>query len=241
MRQVRTRGGVFGSGGYGGGLFDGSNSGFGGLGATYEQAAAGVGAIQDPTGQTWNNTTYQACMGHQVQKCGAEGYAYKWSAAETNACIEAAQKGCIAAAKAAATSLSKAQVIALQQAINAKLQQYNYCPIGVDGNLGPTTCGAAAWAAGVGAAGVTVPGACGTTVKVGSGFLKDCAPGTPPPEPEPVTPPAPPPVAPPPVTPPVAPPPVKKKGGVSTAWVVGGLLAAGLVAGVAVAASKKKH
>mgnify|MGYP003541541852 CR=1 FL=1 len=47
MRQVRTRGGVFGSGGYGGGLFDGSNNGFGGvggLGATYEQAAAGLGA-----------------------------------------------------------------------------------------------------------------------------------------------------------------------------------------------------
>lgn len=39
---VRTRGGVFGPGGYGGGIFDGSGMGFGGLGQ-YEQAAAGIG------------------------------------------------------------------------------------------------------------------------------------------------------------------------------------------------------
>jgi len=43
-KSVQTRGGVFGPGGYGGGIFDGSNMGFGGLGATYEQAAAGIGA-----------------------------------------------------------------------------------------------------------------------------------------------------------------------------------------------------
>jgi hypothetical protein len=41
MIQVHTRGGVFGPGGYGGGIFDGSDMGFGGLGCV-EQAAAGV-------------------------------------------------------------------------------------------------------------------------------------------------------------------------------------------------------
>jgi hypothetical protein len=67
MIQVHTRDGIFGPGGYGGGLFDGSNMGFGGLGATpsrllslhglgaSEQAAAGVqglGALKwmGPTG-----------------------------------------------------------------------------------------------------------------------------------------------------------------------------------------------
>lgn len=49
--QVRTRGGIFGSGGYGGGVFDGSMAvGAVGLGAAgrsagYEQAAAGIGVI----------------------------------------------------------------------------------------------------------------------------------------------------------------------------------------------------
>jgi len=42
--DVHTRGGSFGAGGYGGGIFDGSEMGFGGLGAAprFEQAAAGV-------------------------------------------------------------------------------------------------------------------------------------------------------------------------------------------------------
>jgi len=45
MLQVKTRGGVFGPGGYGGGIFDGSQMGFGGLGSVaFEQAAAGIGA-----------------------------------------------------------------------------------------------------------------------------------------------------------------------------------------------------
>jgi len=44
MIQVHTRDGIFGAGGYGGGLFDGSNMGFGGLG-NVEQAAAGVRGI----------------------------------------------------------------------------------------------------------------------------------------------------------------------------------------------------
>ena len=39
--DVNTRGGLFGPGGYGGGIFDGSQMGFGGLGQ-FEQAAAGV-------------------------------------------------------------------------------------------------------------------------------------------------------------------------------------------------------
>jgi len=51
--DVNTRGGLFGPGGYGGGIFDGSQMGFGGLGQ-FEQAAAGV------------------------QGLGAESGAYRW-------------------------------------------------------------------------------------------------------------------------------------------------------------------
>ncbi len=240
MRQVQTRGGVFGPGGYGGGVFDGSNSGFGGLGSVsgpmYEQAAAGIGLI-DPAGQSWNNATYQACVGVAIQSCGAQAYESNWPKSQLDDCLDSAQMKCIAQAKAAAgaPALSSAQVKALQTKINIALQKYEYCPIGVDGDLGPTTCGAAAWAVKTDPS-IVVPGACGTTIKMGSGFLKDCPAGAPPPELPPPPPPKPP--VTPPVTPPIAPP---KKPAATTAWVVGGLLAAAVVAGVAVAAQKKKR
>lgn len=77
MRQVRTRGGVFGSGGYGGGLFDGSNSGFGGLGATYEQAAAGVGlgaiAWKDKANPDASVKALQAWLNKPLIACGYYG------------------------------------------------------------------------------------------------------------------------------------------------------------------------
>lgn len=83
MRQVRTRGGVFGSGGYGGGVFDGSDSGFGGLGGlsgghTNETAASGIGlgAI------SWKNTTpdasvktLQSWLNKPLLACGYYGIA----------------------------------------------------------------------------------------------------------------------------------------------------------------------
>jgi hypothetical protein len=50
--QARTRGGVFGPGGYGGGIFDGSDMGFGGLGGLGqpEQAAAGIRGLGAASG-----------------------------------------------------------------------------------------------------------------------------------------------------------------------------------------------
>ncbi len=131
--------------------------------------------IISPTGQSWNTPTYNACMGYSVQQCGSQGYQAGWSTAQVTACIDTAQQKCIAQAKSALTSvLTSSQVTALQQAINTALKKYNYCPIGVDGSLGPETCGASAWAAGTGAP-VSVPGPCGKTIAMGTGFLQDCS------------------------------------------------------------------
>ena len=52
MLQVHTRGGLFGPGGYGGGIFDGSQMGFGGLGRS-EQAACGIGDTAPGGGFKW--------------------------------------------------------------------------------------------------------------------------------------------------------------------------------------------
>ena len=50
MLQVHTRDGIFGPGGYGGGVFDGSNMGFGGMGsAEAAWAIAGLGAFPSPS------------------------------------------------------------------------------------------------------------------------------------------------------------------------------------------------
>lgn len=195
-------------------------------------SAAGLGIVS-PTGQSWNTPTYQACMGYYIQQCGVKGYQAGWPQALVTSCIDAEQKKCIAQAQAAlTTTLTSAQVKALQAVINQALQQHGYCAIGVDGNLGPTTCGAAAWAAGIGAP-VSVPGVCGKTVPMGSGFLKDC-PTAPPapvaPAPRPTPPPAP--MAPaPPVAPPIPYQPPKKAnmlvvGGVAAALAGGGWLLA---------------
>ncbi len=48
--DVRTRGGVFGPGGYGGGIFDGSGMGFGGIGCTEQRGRGllGMGATSEP-------------------------------------------------------------------------------------------------------------------------------------------------------------------------------------------------
>jgi hypothetical protein len=90
--DVRTRGGVFGSGGYGGGIFDGSMSisGLGMVGAVM-QATAGLGAW------TWMNRTPDP------------------------------------------------EIIAFQKATNKELTKRGFKPIGVDGQLGPGTCGAWVW------------------------------------------------------------------------------------------------
>ena len=63
MMDVHTRGGSFGPGGYGGGIFDGSEMGFGGVGmGRFEQAAAGVmGLGADGSG------AYQWCS--KTQHC----------------------------------------------------------------------------------------------------------------------------------------------------------------------------
>lgn len=136
--------------------------------------SGGLGIIS-PTGQTWNTPTYQACIGYRIQQCGVQGQQGNWSTSQVTSCIDSAQQQCIAQAKAQlGTVLTSSQISALQSAINTALSKYQYCPINVDGDLGPQTCGAAAWAAGTGAP-VSVPGVCGKTISMGTGFLQDCS------------------------------------------------------------------
>lgn len=198
--------------------------------------------LLDPTGQSWNNATYQACAGVAIQSCGAQAYQGDWPQSQLTACIESAQSKCIATAKAAiaAPTLTSAQVSALQARINAALAQYGYCPIGVDGQLGPQTCGASAWAVKVDPS-ISVPGVCGSTVKMGSGFLKDCAKeaALPPP---PVVAPKSVYVAPKPAVGPIAPSaylaPAKPKTSTASMLMMGGVVAGVAVAGYFVAKKK---
>jgi len=144
----------------------------GGVSAIGTDSALG---IIDPKGQTWNNTTYQACAGAAIQSCGSQAFEGGWPQSQLAACIDSAQSKCISLAKSAMTSvMTTGQVSTLQQKINAALAKYGYCPIDVDGQLGPTTCGASAWAVKTDPS-IGVPGVCGSTIKVGSGFLVDCA------------------------------------------------------------------
>lgn len=236
-RDVNTRGGVFGGGGYGGGVF----SGMGGLSA-YEQAAAGIRGLGllDPENQKWNTPTYQACIGVRVQKCGTDKATLGWSDKDEMDCLERAQATCIAQVTTA-TPLTSAAVRSLQQRINVALKSYGYCPIAEDGILGPITCGASAWAVSADPS-VIVPAACGSTIKMGSGFLKDC--------PKDTTPVTTPPVVPPATTPPATPPPhvdippkvdtpTSSKSAISAAWIVGGVLAAVAAVGAGIYYSQK--
>ncbi len=240
-RDVNTRGGVFGGGGYGGGVF----SGMGGLSA-YEQAAAGVQGLGllDPENQKWNTPTYQACIGVRIQKCGLDKNTLGWSDKDELDCFERAQATCIAQVTTA-TPLSNSEVRALQQRINVALKSHGYCPISEDGLLGPITCGASAWAVSADPS-IIVPAKCGSTIKMGSGFLKDCPKDTTPI----TTPPVVNPVDTTPVvvdTPPGTQPPGTKppgtqlpaKSGISTAWIVGGVIAAIAAVGAGVYFSQK--
>jgi hypothetical protein len=60
--QVQTRDGIFGAGGYGGGVFDGTTMGFGGMGA-YEQAAAGVRGLGATSDFVWCSKTSPCAVG----------------------------------------------------------------------------------------------------------------------------------------------------------------------------------
>jgi len=234
-RDVNTRGGVFGSQGYGGGIFAGMN----GMGS-YEQAAAGVRGLGllDPEGKSWNTPTYQACIGVRIQKCGEEKASRGWSDAELLDCIEKEQSVCIAQVTTS-SSLTSAQVLALQKRINVALTMHGYCPISEDGKLGPITCGASAWAVSADPS-IIVPGACGKSVRMGSGFLSDCPKDKTPQVPKPdetIPVDVPPPATTPPAT--YTPPPPPKATGISTAWMVGGILAAVAAVGAGVYYSRK--
>jgi hypothetical protein len=121
--------------------------------------------------------SYQACIGAQISSCNAAFP--NWTDADQktalDACIKTAQGTCKLQVELAATqTLSPSAITALQNQINAELKKYQYCPIGVDGKLGGETCGAAIWAAGVGAA-LIVPSQCNSIKNTFQ--LKDCPAG----------------------------------------------------------------
>lgn len=122
----------------------------------------------------------------------------------------------------------------LQAEINAWLKDHGYCPIGTDGKLGPTTCGAAAFyrdQSGFGGAkniSGGVPGTCQS-----SAFVPKTPPCAGASSPAPATPPATPVVA----TPATA----RITGGGDWMWIaIGGLVAAGAV-GAAIYYKKKRR
>lgn len=244
-RQVRTRGGVFGAGGYGGGVFDGNESGFGGLsglsgGSTYEQAAAGIGTVSGLGAAPSLVCTYfpYECKNWD-QLSASQQAAVTASAKDINASFQA-QMGLYRKEKACDGTQPGRMAGALKEHLIAKGGD----PDKMDPDeavFGPKEC--AEWWKVFGSAptvadakalfGTATVGPLKVTLENVCAGLTITAPSCP----KPV-------VAPPPVTaPPPAielPPMAPKSGGTTTAWLVGGLLAAAVVGGVAIAASKKK-
>jgi hypothetical protein len=128
---VRTRGGVFGPGGYGGGIFDGSGMGFGGLGQ-YEQAAAGVRGLGDEF-DDWL-AEQQTASGPAYTSGGAptiEGPGAPSSTPTTTSAVTTYPWNTYSSA-----------TYSLQGQVNGYLSTLNKQPITQDGYLGPETCGA---------------------------------------------------------------------------------------------------
>lgn len=216
--DVRTRGGVFGPGGRGGGIFDGSNMGFGSYG-TYEQAAAGVRGLGVVSG-----------LGQPPSTCPTKAISAEAAAAYVK-CRQNAYN--LAASQCKDYPGNKNECITPNYYDNFnKSNCFVHCaedcieagPISAaQDELGRPVTGKWTWEDQV-------------ALEASGKTFEDLAPGckgAAPTAQKPLPPP-------PPVIEPVEPPPVVKKKGISTAWIAGGLLAAAALAGVAYAAKKKK-
>lgn len=128
---VRTRGGVFGPGGYGGGIFDGSGMGFGGLGQ-YEQAAAGVRGIGDD---------FDDWLAEQ-QTASGPAYTSGGAAVITGPGAPTNTPTTTSAVATYPWNTYSSATYSLQGQVNGYLSTFNKQPITQDGYLGPETCGA---------------------------------------------------------------------------------------------------
>lgn len=152
--QTDTGEGIFKPGGHGGGIFDGNISGL-------------AGATGPVPSQCWDATGFKACHDRvfaQAQKdCPTTGYpnaaypsyddcvadltaTYVGPSAESTTCVS---QYCPSASSSGGGGGSgypwnaySADTKTLQQSTNEALKAAGYCPITVDGKLGPATCGA---------------------------------------------------------------------------------------------------
>lgn len=238
MRQVQTRGGVFGAGGYGGGVFDGSLSGLVAVsGPMYEQAPVGLGATASDKNLVciympyqcshWNeySGSQQDEIAAQAKLVNSQFQAQIGVYRKENACngskpgrMAGALKEKLIEGGGDAAKMDPDESVFGSQECAEWWRVFGKAPTVDDAKtlFGTQT---------VGPLKVTLENVCAGTAMTAPSCPKPTA--------------APPP-APPPVTPEVTPELPKKKTGTTTAWIVGGLLAAAVVAGVAVAA-KKKH
>lgn len=130
-----------------------------------------LGAIED-------TQTYQACIGKKIQDCGTffPNLSDPQQKKGLDTCIEMAKITCKSEAEVTqGWTPSKQEVMDLQNKINVELKKYDYCPIGVDGNLGGQTCGAAIWAKSSAGAPIAVPQQCNYIKNTFQ--LKECPPG----------------------------------------------------------------
>jgi len=158
--------GVFRPGGSGGGIFDNSIAGiFGGVKKAI--GALGLGATSpypEIPYQCWSQTGFKDCSDRNFAAAQQQCYSYtkeqiegppaywgtvdecaKDTAARTiSSCLDHYCKAYAAATTGASYpwGVYSADTKALQEATNTALKSAGYCPLTVDGKLGPATCGA---------------------------------------------------------------------------------------------------
>jgi len=167
MIQVHTRDGIFGPGGYGGGLFDGSNMGFGGLGAAGcgESSGCGIAGLTAPTQWTigpneWPSTVSQAVVksttrwkelpaanpGMKLVTINGQANLSPWKVGQVvnlpASWVTAAAPPPSGGGGGISTTLSSKDISMIQEEIASTLQTLGYEGIPVDGKMSPLFCGA---------------------------------------------------------------------------------------------------
>ena len=240
--RVDTREGIFGTEGFGGGVFNDA----GALGAVSQRRArpaAGLGQfVVDVPPQCFNDEGFRECYYRYEQLAAQECsdpdvldmYVDRvdcirdlvqndlWSRCIPNECPEAASSRGVPKYELFPQGVYSEATKGLQEDLNVTLARHGCELLTVDGKLGAKTCGAARWAGG------------GTEPPTCTSFTTPNCPGL---EPDPVTP-APVTPTPGPITP--GPLPVPPKKGLNKAWMlVGGLALAAAIGGSIYAMQKK--
>jgi hypothetical protein len=243
MQQVNTRGGVFSPDGYGGGVFN-QNVAFGAIESTPMDQLGPARLAHPLSGGQWGaipwvcwggasglpeNTAFKACIaGIQRQMPGVGLSDPALLAAAQSQCSSLcnqleAEKQVYAGTYSADTANMQSRINAFIHASRAQDPTFPYCPVDVDGKLGPQTCTASKTLFG------QWPDLCDGIGFNSSWANEDCSGGhdVPPDSPPPGPPPAPP-------APPATPP--KKAGGLrlgSSTMIIGGIAALAAIGGIA--------